>query len=111
MEEQLTPSTPAPAPIPSTVANITPEALEQMKARAREGAIRTAMLQRQPSLGAPTQNAPVFQPQPQVVYLRRNLTVAELILTIFLACGIVVGVQTAWNFGTKFLPRIEVKIK
>lgn len=111
MEEQLTPSTPAPAPIPSTVASITPEALEQMKARAREDAVRTAMLQRQPSLGAPTQNAPVFQPQPQVVYLRRNLTVAELILTIFLACGIVVGVQTVWNLGVKFLPRIEVKIK
>jgi aconitase B len=91
--------------------SITPEMLEQMKARAREAAIRTAMLQRQPAPGAPLQESTAFQPQPQVVYVRRNLTVAELIVTIFLACGIVLGVQAGWNLGTKLLPRIEVKIK
>ena len=111
MEEQLTPSTPAPSPIPSTMPTITPEALEQMKARAREDAIRSAMLQRQPNLGTPSQGQPTFQPQPQVVYLRRNFTVAELILTFALACGVVLGVQASWNFATNILPRIEVKMK
>ena len=111
MEEQLNPSTPAPAPIPQAMPTITPEMLEQMKARAREAAIRTAMLQQQPTAGVPLQEPPTFQPQPQVVYVRRNLTVAELIVTIFLACGIVLGTQATWNLGTKFLPRIEVKIK
>ena len=113
MEEQLTPSTPAPAPasIPQTMQSITPEMLEQMKARARDAAIRTAMLQRQPNLGAPLQESTAFQPQPQVVYVRRNLTVAELIVTILLACGLVLGVQGAWNLGVKFLPRIEIQIK
>jgi aconitase B len=91
--------------------SITPEMLEQMKARAREAAIRTAMLQRQPTSGAPLQESTAFQPQPQVVYVRRNLTVAELIVTVFLACGIVLGVQAGWNLGTKFLPKIEIKIK
>ena len=109
MEEQLTPSTPA--PIPQTVPSITPEMLEQMKVRAREEAIRTAMLQRQFNASTPLEKSTAFQPQPQVVYVRRNLTVAELIVTIFLACGIVLGVQTGWNLGTKLLPRIEIKIK
>jgi hypothetical protein len=45
------------------------------------------------------------------VYVRRNLTVAELIVTIFLACGIVLGVQAGWNFSSKLLPRIEIKVK
>ena len=109
MEEQLAPSTPA--PIHSTAASITPEALEQMKARAREDAIRMVMLQRQPNQGVPGQTPAIFEPQPKIVYVRRNLTVAELILTIFLACGLVFGVQAGWNFASQILPRIEVKMK
>ena len=111
MEEQLTPSTPAPAPIPPITSTITPEVLEQMKARAREEAIRITMEQRRPLAGGPSPASLPFPPQPQVVYLRRNLTVAELILTVFLACGIVLGVQAGWNFTSKFLPSIEIKIK
>lgn len=110
MEEQLTPSTPAPSPIPPMTSTITPEILEQMKARAREEAIRTTMEQRQQLASAPL-SRPTFQTQPQVIYVRRNLTVAELIVTIFIACGIVLGAQTIWNFGSKFLPSIEIKIK
>ena len=79
---------------------ITPEQLEVMKARAREAAVRTAMEQRQQLV-----------PTPQVVYVRRNFTVAELILVVFLACGLVTAVQVGWNFATKTLPRIEIKIK
>ena len=50
------------------------------------------------------------QPQ-QVVYVRRNLTVAELVLVILLACGLVTGVQFSWNVATNVLPRIEIRMK
>jgi len=109
MEEQLAPS--APAPVPSSMPGITPEALEQMKARAREDAIRMVMLQRQPNQEIPGQVPSILEPPTKVVYVRRNLTVAELILTVFLACGLVFGVQAGWNFASQILPRIEVKVK
>jgi hypothetical protein len=118
MEEQIAPSIPAPenlqappAPMPNFPPSITPEMVNMMKARAREEAIRITMEQRQ---GAPMPQLQVpadFQRAPQVVYLRRNLTIAELIVTIFLACGIVLGVQAGWNFGSQLLPRIEIKVK
>ena len=111
MEEQLTPSAPAPASIPPVMPTITPEMVEQMKARAREEAIRITMEQRQASPAPQLQLPTGFQRAPQIVYVRRNLTVAELILTILLACGIVFGVQLGWNFGSKLLPRIEIKVK
>ena len=50
------------------------------------------------------------QPQ-QVVYVRRNLTVAELVLVILLASGLVTGVQFSWYIATNVLPRIEIRMK
>ena len=100
IKEELIPSRRIPLqsiPVPGT---ITPEQLEMMKARAREAAMRTTMEQRQ------QQMAP-----PQVVYVRRNLTVAELILLVLLSCGLVTVVQVGWNFTTQLLPRIEIKVK
>ena len=99
MEEQISPSQipQQTGPIPGT---ITPEQLEMMKARAREAALRTTLEQRQ-------QQQMV---SPQVVYIRRNLTVAELILIVLLSCGLVTGIQVGWNFATKLLPRIEIKV-
>ena len=79
---------------------ITPEQLEQMKAVARESAIQSTYAQR-------VQEVP---PQQQVVYVRRNLTVAELIAVFIISCGVVIGLQAGWNFATNFLPRIEVKV-
>lgn len=79
---------------------ITPEMLTQMKARARELAIQQAMAQQ-----------PVMTQQPQVVYLRRNLTVAEILLVILLSCGIVTGIQWTWNIVTNVLPRVEIKVR
>ena len=81
-------------------AQITPEQLEQMKAVARERAIQSTYAQR-------VQEVP---PQQQVVYVRRNLTVAELIAVFIISCGLVFGVQLTWNFATNILPRIEVKV-
>lgn len=99
MEEQISPSQipQQTEPVPGT---ITPEQLEMMKARAREAAMRTTLEQRQQQMVPP-----------QVVYVRRNLTVAELILLVFLSCGLVTAVQVGWNFTAQLLPRIEIKVK
>jgi len=110
MEDQIPPSQqPAPAPQPRQpdFNQITLEQLEQMKAIAREAAIRQTLEQRQavpPQIG-------VVPPQPKVVYVRRNLTVAEVILVFFLAATAVVGVQSIWGLVANHLPRIEVKVK
>jgi hypothetical protein len=99
MEEQIPPSQP---PIPQPMdGQITPELVAQMKARARELAIQQTI----------AQQAVIPQQQPQVVYVRRNLTVAEILLVILLSCGIVTGVQWTWNIVTNVLPRVEIKVR
>jgi len=121
MEDQVPSSTPPQnVPIPG---GITPELLEMMKARAREEAIRMTMVQQQ-AVPQETKDYPTVQPeapassqipfpalQPQVVYVRRNLTVAELIVVFVISCGLVTGVQAAWNFAADVLPRIEIRSK
>ena len=120
MEEQIPSSTPPQAIEPPSIPpGITPEMLEAMKARAREEAVRMTLLQQQQQQ-TPQEEVPVAQrmpapsfipPQPQVVYVRRNLTVAELIVVFAIACGIVTGVQATWNFTSNLLPRIEIKAR
>ena len=95
MEEQVPPSQPPVNP------QITPEQLQQMKARARDLAIQQTL----------AQNAPVSPPQPQVIYVRRNLTLAEIVIILLLSCGLVTGVQFTWNIVNNFLPRLEINIK
>lgn len=103
MEEQVPPSN-APQPSAPMPGQITPEMLEVLKAQARQNAIKQALEER----AAATQYQ--SSPQPQVVYVRRNLTVAELGLIFLISCGIVTGIQAAWNFGSNLLPRIEIKV-
>ena len=56
--------------------------------------------------------APVMnQLEPKVVYVKRNLTLAELLLTLLLACGLVTGVQFVWGVATDLIPRIEIRDK
>lgn len=99
MEEQIPPSQP---PQQMTLeGQITPEQLAQLKARAREIAVQQTI----------AQQAALPQQQPQIVYLRRNLTVAEVLLVILLSCGIVTGVQWTWNIVTNILPRVEIKVR
>jgi hypothetical protein len=103
MEEQISPSN-----LPPIQQGITPEQLEQFKARAREAAImQTYQQQVAPSAVA----APPGPPQQQVVYIKRQLTVAEIILMLLLSCGLVFGIQSAVNFAVNTLPRIEIKMK
>lgn len=99
MEEQIPPSQP---PQQMTLeGQITPEQLAQMKARARELAVQQTIAQQQA----------IQQQQPQVVYVRRNLTVAEVLLVVLLSCGIVTGLQWTWNIVTNVLPRVEIKVR
>lgn len=100
MEDQI-PVSRAPEgqmPIPGS---ITPEQLEEMKARARELALQQTI----------AQQAAVQQQQPRVVYVRRNLTVAELLLVFLLSSGLVLGIQGVAHLVSNYLPRIEVKVK
>lgn len=100
MEDQI-PTSRAPesqVPIPGS---ITPEQLEEMKARARELALQQTI----------AQQAAVQQQQPRVVYVRRNLTVAELLLVFLLSSGLVLGIQGVAHLVSNYLPRIEVKVK
>jgi len=114
MEDQIPSSTPpqANSQIPG---QLTPELLEQMKKRARELAVAQYMAQQQAAPESPVEESrvPVItpNPQPQVVYVRRNLTVAELILILCLATGIVAIAQSAWKVLSNNLPRIEVQIR
>jgi len=49
--------------------------------------------------------------EPKIVYVRRNLTLAELILVFALSIGMVTGVQFVWQTVTDILPRIEIRDK
>lgn len=51
------------------------------------------------------------QQEPQVVYVRRNLTFAELVVVFAISCGLVFGIQGTWDFTTNILPRIEIREK
>ena len=98
MEERIPPSQP---PMQQTLeGQITPEMLAEMKTRALELAIQQTVPQRLP-----------MDIPPQVVYVRRNLTVAELLLVLLLSCGIVTGIQGLWYLGTNLLPRLEVRVR
>ena len=92
MDSQLQPDQEQPQP------QITPEQLEEMKFMARQQAIQQITQQRQSTK------------QQEVVYVRRNLTVAEVIVVFIISCGLVFGIQAGWNFATNVLPKIEIKV-
>jgi hypothetical protein len=116
MEEQISASN-----FPPAQQGISPEQLEQLKARAREAAIMQTYQQQKPAvhqIGEPlppgTYYAPIQSNNPlpsKVVYVKRSLTVAEIGLMLLLSCGIVFGIQLVVNFAVNTLPRIEIKMK
>jgi len=101
MEEQISASQPPMQVPPQAEYQITPEQLEAMKDRARQLAIQQTI----------AQQAAVQQQQPRVIYVRRNLTVAEVLLVLLLSCGIVTGIQWSWSMLSNVLPRIEIKAR
>ena len=92
MDSQLPPNQEQPQ------TQITSEQLEEMKMMARQQAIQQITQQRQSTK------------QQEVVYVRRNLTVAEVIVVFIISCGLVFGIQASWNFATNVLPKIEIKV-
>ena len=61
-------------------------------------------------VAAPSQ--PVAAPtQPTVVYVRRNLTIAEILVVLAISCGLVTGTQFIWSAGADVLSRIEIRDK
>jgi len=118
MEEQIPASQ-----VPQQLQGISPEQLAEMKTRAREQAIRMMKQQQPPGpegyLRAP--EAPVVlpggymympeAPEPKIVYVRRNLTVAEILVIAVLSCTVVGGIQGVWGFASNYLPQIEVRVK
>ena len=89
---------------------------QEMRRIALEQAIQQVTQQQQ----VPTQTpVPAREPTPkiavqpteQVRVVRRNLTLAELILIFAIATGSVLGVQGIWSFATDILPRIEIRAK
>jgi hypothetical protein len=109
-------------------AQITPEDLERMKQQARDLAIAQYYSQQQAreytpqvQLSTPVTkstepkvayeiNQPIQIPT-KVVYVRRNLTIAELLVIFAVSCGLVYGIPAAWNFVSQNVPRIEIKMK
>ena len=121
MEEQVSASNFPPVQQGMTLQQgITPEQLEQLKARAREAAIMQTYQQQKPvvqQIGEPLPPgnyypiSPTSLLPPKVVYVKRSLTVAEIGLMLLLSCGIVFGIQFVVNFAVNTLPRIEIKMK
>ena len=48
---------------------------------------------------------------PKVIYVARNFTIAELLVIGLLSCTVAFGLLKAWDFGSKYLPQIEVRVK
>ena len=68
-----------------------------------------------PNLVAPQEiSNEIFEdyiPEERIVYVKRNFTVAEILIVLMVATGIVTGFQFIWNFTVDVLPRIEIKAK
>jgi hypothetical protein len=64
-----------------------------------------------PAQVSPPQPLIQTQAEPQVVYVKRNLTLAEIIIIFAITTGCVVGIQGIWTLATDILPRIEIKDK
>jgi hypothetical protein len=93
---------------PPVQQGITPEQLEQLKARAREAAIIQTYQQRNHQIHP--QVSP-WSPKATSCVRQGQLTVAEIGLMLLLSCGIVFGTQLVVNFAANILPRIEIKMK
>ena len=117
----------APNPIPGQpdmVYNV-PD-FQAMKETALQQAIKQVNARKQsvqpqqpvPSQPLPQPSAAVQQPvaavptsQQKVVYVRRNLTIAEILVILAISCGLVTGTQFIWAAGADVLSRIEIRDK
>ena len=84
------------------------EKLKEARARLQQKPLMQQPLPLQQPPPQPLQQEPVISQEPRIQYIRRNLTVAEIIVVFALSCGFVFGIQNLWNFATN-LPKIEIK--
>lgn len=84
------------------------EKLKEARARLQQKPLMQQPLPLQQLPQQPLQQTPIVNQQPKIQYVRRNLTVAEIIVIFALSCGLVFGVQSLWGFATN-LPKIEIK--
>lgn len=102
MEDQVPPSSAPSFQVPQINVPGTDQ-IAEMKRLAMEQAIRQYEAQR-----ANLEASPAAFPE-RIVYVKRNFTVAELILIFALATGIVTAFQAGWSFVSNNLPRIEIR--
>lgn len=97
-------------PQPQLQRQLTPEQIQLMKQAALQQAIQQRVAVQAPA-PQPSYIPQEPQPleQPRIVYVRRNFTVAELILVLALAVGCVTGIQLIWSGVVNVLPRIEIR--
>ena len=88
-----------------------PAAQDEVLAHFLERFVLTPPLAREKARQVQQQAPEPLVQEPKVVYVRRNFTVAELLVTFLIACAVVLGGQFAWNFFTDVLPRIEIREK
>lgn len=85
---------------------------QQMRDKALQDAIAQVTAAPQPAPQyTPQVQPPMPQPQPKVVYVRRNLTMAELAVIFVISAAVVLGGQGIWTLATDILPRIEIRDK
>jgi hypothetical protein len=86
--------------------------IQEMKRLALQQAIDQYNAQQEERQRTAQVPAPAPLPQtPNVVYVKRNLTIAEIGLVLLLATGILGALQFAGNFVIQNLPTIEIKTK
>ena len=84
---------------------------EAMRKEALQQAIQQVTQAPAPAPVPQVQQPQQMQVEPKIVYVRRNLTLAEILVIFALASGLVLGVQGIWSFTTDILPRIEIRDK
>jgi len=99
---------PQPQPEPIRVPEVSNFAA--LKQKALQDAIEQVTQKKLESPQIPIQQTQTI-PKPNVVYVRRNLTIAELVLIFTIAVFGVLGVQAGVGFVSDILPRIEIRDK
>jgi len=89
------------------------QAIEQITAKRQNFSQQSAPTQPMPAQQTPVASSqPVVPPfQPKVVYVKRNLTIAEILVVLAISCGLVTGTQFIWSVGADVLSRIEIRDK
>tara|TARA_B100001939_G_scaffold342138_1_gene352837 strand:+ start:9759 stop:10133 length:375 start_codon:yes stop_codon:yes gene_type:complete len=124
MEPQIPAS--VPPQVPEMPPRLTHEQLEELKRIAKEHAIQQVTGQ---NTNAETKPAPppgykynengdlklipqpFYSPEQKVVYVKRPLTVAEIIFMLVISCGLVLGGQLLWRGLSEVVPRVEIRMK